>query len=61
MTWSELIQHAQQFAPNADVYLQLHLPVHVCPVNYPVSEITGNGELVFIHGGHESVEGGGIC
>lgn len=61
MTWSELIQHAQQFAPNAEVYLQLHLPVHVCPVHYPVSAITGDGAMVMIHGAEERVEGGGIC
>ena len=59
MTWSELIQYANQFSPNADVYVQLHLPVHVCPVNYPLGDVTGDGEIVFLHGVDDGAEGFG--
>ena len=59
MTWSELIQHGSQFAPNADVYLSLHLPHMLCRVNFPLADIRGDGEMVFLDGVNEHIEGGG--
>jgi hypothetical protein len=51
MTWSELIQHSAQFAPNAEVWLSVDLPGYAEPRhNYRLDQIRKEGQLVFLDG-----------
>lgn len=56
MTWSDLIQHASQFSPNADVYLSIDLPSYVARQNWPLTGIRSEGQLVFLDGMAEERE-----
>ena len=61
MTWSELIQHASQFSPNAEVWVSIHPPHMLCRMNFAVGGVRGDGEMVFLDGVNEQIEGGGTC
>lgn len=60
MTWSEMIQYGQQFAPHADVWLSVQTSAHVVRQNYRLVSVRGDGECVLLDGGVETVEGGGV-
>ena len=58
MTWSELIQHASQFAGNAEVRLEVF--AGRTRENVRLSDVNGNGAYVCLSGRPDPVEGGGI-
>lgn len=59
MTWAELMQRASQHAPNAEVWVSIHPPHMLCRTNYALMGIRSDGEMVYLDGANEQLEGGG--